>query len=489
MGSFVRWMATVGLGLGPMLAAAQQPMVAATPPMGWNSRDAYGLTITEPQFRANVVAERDKLLRYGWNYAVMDEGWYLENPEDQQTPEKLRYAIDPDGRYVPVPARFLTATEAGAPRPVGSEPNKSRMLAATIEKTSFVALSSWVHSQGMKFGIEIVRGIPRASVERNLPIEGSKYHTVDAANQNDVCPVDQTTWGVRNNEAGQAWYDSLIRQYADWGVDLLKVDCIADNPYAQYEIYMIYRAIKKTGRPMVLSLLPGPTSLDHAVEVSGLANMWRISDDIWDIWSQPPGAFPQGVKDQFVRLADWSKYAKPGHWPDADMLPLGELRPAPGWGAPRMSRLTPDEQRTQVTLWAIARSPLILGANLTQLDQRTLDLLTNRDVIAINQTALYSFEARRERNLYAWRADLPGGKVALAIFNVGDTPMKLDRQLAEFVGDRGMKRWEARNIWTDRNLGRIRRLIFDIPPHGCVLLELRLTRAESASAEPDGAGR
>jgi alpha-galactosidase len=508
MSSFVRWMATVGVCLVVLPAAAQKhrvapkpaiapkaaaapnpdpedlPTVALTPPMGWNSWDSYGLTITEPSFRLNVVAEKNKLLPYGWNYAVIDEGWYFENPEDRQTPKDLRYAIDPHGRYVPVPERFPSSTQAGAPRPVKSKQSESLLLAATIENTSFAALGNWVHSQGLKFGIHIMRGIPLVSVERNLPIEGSDFHAYDAANQDDSCPWDPTSFGVRNNEAGQAWYDSIIRQYADWGVDLLKVDCIADHPYSQGEIFMIYRAIKKTGRPMILSLSPGPTSIDHAVEMDRVANMWRISDDLWDVWFQPTGIFPQGVKNQFVRMADWEKYAKPGHWPDADMMPIGELRPAPGWGSSRTSHLTLEEERTQVTLWAIARSPMILGGNLTLLDQRTLQLLTNRDVIAINQNSLKSFEVRREKGLFGWRADMPGGKVAIAIFNVADTPLKLDRQLAEFVGDRGMRRWGAHDVWQNRDLGSIRKLIFTIPPHACVLLNLHRVREDGTELGP-----
>jgi len=471
-------------------AAAQKPdpdelvAVAPTPPMGWNSWDSYGLTITEPSFRLNVVAEKNKLLPFGWNYAVIDEGWYFENPEDRETPKILRYAIDPHGRYVPVPARFPSSVLGGSPKPVKSPQNDTLLLTATIQNTSFAPLANWVHSQGMKFGIHIMRGIPLVSVERNLPIENSEFHAYDAANQDDSCPWDPTSFGVRNNEAGQAWYDALIHQYADWGVDLLKVDCIADHPYSQGEIFMIYRAIKKAGRPMVLSLSPGPTSIDHAVEMDRVANMWRASDDIWDVWFQPTAIFPQGVKNQFVRLADWAKYAKPGHWPDADMLPIGELRPAPGWGSSRTSHLTLEEERSQVTLWAMARSPLIMGGNLTLLDQRTLQLLTNREVIAIDQTALTSFEVRREKNLFGWRANMPGGKVAIAIFNGADTPLKLDRQLAEFVGDRGMRRWGARDVWQNKDLGSIRRLTFTIPPHACVLLDLHRVREDGTELAP-----
>jgi hypothetical protein len=445
--------------LSTMIAApalqAQQPAVAATPPMGWNSWDAYGLTITEPQFRANVKVLHEKLQPYGWNYAVIDEGWFFENPEDRETPAKLRYALDPYGRYVPVPARFPSAVPAQPPPQnaalsVLTPPYK---LAATIETTSFAALGDFVHSQGLKFGIHIVRGIPRASVERNLPIEGSKFSTVDAADQTDACPWDPTNWGVKDNAAGQAWYDSLLRQYASWGVDLLKVDCISDHPYKLDEIQMIRRAIDKTGRPMILSLSPGPTNLSHAEEVESLANMWRISDDIWDIWSKPDTKFPQTILSQFPRLAAWEKYAGPGHWPDADMLPFGELSPSAGWGKPRTSRLTLDEEHTQMSLWAMGRSPLILGANLTLLDGPTLAMLTNKDVIAIDQTAVESAEVLHDNNLIVWRSKLANGRVVLGLFNTGDAILPIDRPLADFDVALAAHCWHLRDLWTYSELG------------------------------------
>ena len=458
-----------------MLAAAQQPQssVAPTPPMGWNSWDAYGLTITEPQFRANVEVLHDKLLPFGWNYAVIDEGWYFENPGDRPTPDKLHYAIDPNGRYVPVPARFPSAVLAASPSPIASPITPDHKLPATIEDTSFAELGRWVHAQGLKFGIHIIRGIPRASVERNLPVEGSSFHAQDVADQTDACPWDPTSWGVRDNAAGQAWYDSLLRQYAAWGVDLIKVDCISDHPYKLAEIEMIRRAIDKTGRPIVLSLSPGPTALAHAAEVARLANMWRIADDEWDVWAVPPGkTFPQGVKDQFARLAAWAPYAKPGNWPDADMLPLGQLRPEPGEGKARASRLTPDEQRTELTLWSIARSPLILGANLTLLDAPTLALLTNREVLAINQTATKSFELLHHRDFIVWQADLPGGKVALALFNTSDTPMKLNAKFAELSPALGDHSWNVRDVWAAKELGAQSGASAELPPHASLLLIL-----------------
>jgi hypothetical protein len=473
-------------GLCGLAASAVRAQVAATPPMGWNSWDAYGLTITEPQFRANVKVLHDTLQPYGWNYAVIDEGWFFENPQDRETPDKLRYAIDPFGRYVPVPERFPSAETVMVTRTArtidpNSPPPPGPKLEATIEETSFVALGKWVHAQGLKFGIHIVRGIPRASVERNLPIWSAtgpaNFHAQDAADTTDACPWDPTNWGVKDNAAGQAWYDSLLRQYASWGVDLLKVDCIADHPYKADEIRMIRRAIDKTGRPIVLSLSPGPTSLTHAEEVGQLANMWRIADDEWDVWDSNGKNFPQGVKDQFARLAAWEKYAKPGNWPDADMLPLGELRPVAGWGQPRTSRLTPDEQQTELTLWAMARSPLILGANLTLLDAPTLALLTNKDVIAIDQTATSSQQTPGENavdglgSFVEWRAVLPDGRIALAFFNLGEKAIHTFSSDGE-MGP-GLTPRHVRDVWAAKDLGALNDLpAIDLPPHGCALFLL-----------------
>jgi hypothetical protein len=442
--------------------------------MGWNSWDAYGLTITEPQFRANVDVLRDKLLPLGWNYAVVDEGWFFENPGDRPTPDKLHYALDPYGRYVPVPARFPSAVVTGSASPLASPADATHKLPVTIEATSFTALGAWVHAQGLKFGIHIVRGIPRATVERNLPIEGSDFHAQDAADPTDACPWDPTNWGVRNNAAGQAWYDSLLRQYSSWGVDLLKVDCIADHPFKLDEIEMIHRAIQKTGRPIVLSLSPGPTALAHAADVARLANMWRIADDEWDVWAAAPGkTFPQGTKDQFARLAAWAPYAKSSNWPDADMLPIGELRPEPGWGHARSSHLTPEEQRTEVTLWAIARSPLILGANLTLLDEPTLALITNRELIEINQTATKSFELLRQGDFIVWQANLPGNRIALALFNTSDTPINPNGTFAGLSPTLSDHPWNVRDVWAGKELGPQRRITTDLAPHACRLLILR----------------
>jgi alpha-galactosidase len=436
-----------GLFLWPVGSAVAQ-VLAGTPPMGWNSWDSYGLRINEQQFRENVAAMAQKLKPAGYTYAVIDEGWYMHNPEDRPKPELLKYEVDANGRFIPVPARFPSALE-------------------NSENTGFVQMAKWVHAQGLKFGIHVIRGIPRESVARNLPIEGTNFRAQDAADQNDACPWDPTSWGIKDNAAGQAWYDSLVRQYAQWGVDFLKVDCIADHPYKASEIHQIARAIQHSGRAIVLSLSPGPTALEHHAEVAALSQMWRISNDIWDVWEGQN--FPIGVKNQFENAARWAGYARPGNWPDADMLPVGELRPYPDVGpGPRHTRLTQVEQRTLLSLWAMARSPLIVGANLTLLDEDTLRLLTNKDVLKIDQTATASRQVLREGDLVVWTADLPGKEKALAAFNVGEKPIEVDRAWTEFGLERSPR--AVRNAWTGERVKAGARVAVTVELHGSVVL-------------------
>src|SRR5271154_579612 len=345
-----------------VLAARAEDKLAPTPPMGWNSWDSYGLTINETQFRANMVVMAAQLKEFGWQYVVIDEGWYLENPEIAAMPEKLRYTVNTQGQYEPAVNRFPSAKDGAGFKP----------------------LSDAVHDDGLKFGIHIIRGIPKQAVMANTRIGRTQYRAALAADTTDKCPWNPDNFGVKANAAGQAWDNALMKQYAEWGVDYIKVDCVASHPYKGAEIRMIHKAIERSGRAMVLSLSPGPTALENAVEVGANAQMWRISDDVWDLWRREPGkTFPQSVRGQFAVIASWAKYARTGNWPDADMLPIGQLRPVPGEGKPRASRLTQDEQRTMITLWAMARSPLFVGGNLTQMDDALKSMLTDPGVIEV----------------------------------------------------------------------------------------------------------
>jgi len=439
---------------------AQNP--APSPPMGWNSWDAYGLTIDEAGYRANATVLAG-LKQYGWQYAVIDEGWYMENPFGDKL-ETKKYVWDGNGILIPAVSRFPSSAEGAGFKP----------------------LADWVHAQGLKFGIHIVRGIPRQVVDENLPIAGSSYHAVDAADKSSPCPWDDGNWGVADNAAGQAYYDSMLKLYAGWGLDFIKVDCISDHPYRITEIKQIAAAIGKTGRPIVLSLSPGPTQLEHAAEVGEYAQMWRISNDRWDAWTftrRPgDGEFPFGLSGAFDRLAKWFPYAKPGNWPDADMLPWGWLGPHPGWGEPRQSRETQDEQRAEFALWAIARSPLILGANLTRLDEFTRSLVTNQAMLFMNQNATYShpldaaslpagFEHAR-----VWRAtiDSPGARnytEFFAFFNLDDQPATLRATWKQLGLDGG--KHQARNLWTDSASKESKELSVTLPAHGSAVFQVK----------------
>jgi hypothetical protein len=288
-----------------------------------------------------------------------------------------------------------------------------------------------------------------------------------------VCPWTPDNFGVKANAAGQAWYDALMKQYASWGVDYIKVDCVASHPYKGAEIAMIHKAIGKSGRAMVLSLSPGPTALENAVEVGKNAQLWRISDDVWDYWEKPEGkTFPQSVKGQFPVISSWAKYAHPGNWPDADMLPIGMLVPTPGEGKPRTSRLTEDEQRTMITLWAMARSPLFVGGNLTQMDDTMKSLLTNPGVIEVDQHSTAGHMLGQDGNVVAWVAvSKDRDKNYLALFNLGDTPVHVDKTFAEYgLIDRA--EYKVRDLWMRKELGTLNAVTADLPPHGSMLLSL-----------------
>jgi alpha-galactosidase len=435
--------------------------LAPTPPMGWNSWDAYGLTIDEAGYKANATVLAG-LERYGWQYAVIDEGWYMANPFGRKRDEQ-KYLWNENGLLIPAPSRFPSA--AGG--------------------QGFKPLADWVHAQGLKFGIHIVRGIPRQVVEANLPIAGTSFHAQDAADKTSTCPWNDGNWGVKDNAAGQAYYDSMMKLYAQWGLDFIKVDCISFNPYRPTEIRQIAAAIKKTGRPIVMSLSPGPTDLKNATEVGEYAQMWRISPDHWDGWTfQPrPGGdgFPSSERNAFDLLAKWSPYVKPGNWPDADMLPWGWLGPHPGWGEARQSRETHDEQQTEFTLWAIARSPLMLGANLTRLDDFTRSLITNQTMLFMNQNLTYShpvvvtslpgFEHAR-----VWRGtiDSPGARnyaEFFAFFNLDDKPVTLKATWKQ-LGLDGAKH-QARNVWTDDAYKEMKAVNITLPAHGSTVFQVR----------------
>ncbi|WP_251106244.1 alpha-galactosidase [Alloacidobacterium dinghuense] len=200
------------------------------------------------------------------------------------------------------------------------------------------------------------------------------------------------------------------------------------------------------------------------------AQLWRISDDFWDVWKKPDAdasAFPQSLTGQFAKLAQWSAHVEPGHWPDADMLPLGYIGPKPGWGDPRHTRLTADEQQTLITLWSIARSPLILGANLTQMDTFTELLLTNPEVIAVDQHSSGNKPVIQTDSTVVWTAKGADGKQYVAAFNIGETEQALSYDWNEL--GLSVANHTLRDLWQKKDLGASTALKVTLAPHASAL--------------------
>ncbi len=394
--------------------------LALTPPMGWNSYDNFGGGVNEAQVLETARTVADRLERVGWQYVVIDYLWF-EPVAGARPPQRKPLVMDSYGRLLPAPNRFPSA----------------------VDNAGFKPIADRIHAMGLRFGIHIMRGIPRPAVEANLPIEGSSYTAAEAADRKDTCSWNEDMYGVRGDTpAGQAYYDSIFRLYASWGVDFVKVDDIS-SPYHQGEIEAIRRAIDRCGRSIVLSLSPGAAPIDKAANLIANANQWRVTGDFWDNWDQ--------LEEQFGRGAAWGRYAGPGHWPDADMLPLGhigEYSVGPG----RETNFTKPEQMTLLTLWSILPSPLMVGADLPRNNAWTTALLTNPEVLGVNQDSLGT-GARRvldSGNAQVWCKPLADGSLAVAFFNRGET----DQPVTVTWSQLGLSGAHAvRDLWLRKDLG------------------------------------
>jgi len=423
---------------------------AQTPPMGWNSYDAYGSSVTEHEFLANATYVKDHLLPHGYNIVVVDFRWADATAADYD-PNGIGGPLHADefGRLLPAPNRFPSASDG----------------------QGFKPLADRVHGMGLKFGIHVMRGIPRQVVTANTPIEKSPFRAADAANTKSTCKWCPDMWGIdAGTQAGQDYYDSVFRLYASWGVDFVKVDDLS-YPYHEKEVEAVRRAIDRCGRPMIFSTSPGATPPGKAPHVADHANMWRISSDFWDRWRD---------LDRSLDLADaWQKtgVAGPGRWPDGDMIPLGRIGIRSGHGKDRRTHFTPDEQVTLLTHFAMMPSPLMLGMSLTDNDARTFELITHPGILGINQDKLGRPGRRvlkNENKTEVWLRALADGDQAVALYNRGEEAAEITLTLANLDLE-GF--WSARDVWSgtpaDPASASVTRTL---PPHGAVLLRLRPVR-------------
>ena len=372
-------------------------MIAQTPPMGWNSWDCYGAAVTEETVRKNADYMAKYLKDYGWEYIVVDIQWAQPTAATHEYIPFAALEMDGYGRLQPAVNRFPSARDG----------------------KGFKPLADYVHSLGLKFGIHIMRGLPRTAAHSHAPIWNSEYDCGQAADPNSICQWNPDMYGLKCNlPAAKAYYDSIFALYASWGVDYVKCDDIArEYPHCRREIELISDACRQCGREMVLSLSPGPAPLEQADHLKKYANLWRITDDFWDEWRL--------LKAMFERAEKWCVHAGPGHWPDADMLPVGALRQcyAQDAGHRNWTNFTQAEQRTMMTLWCMMRSPLMIGGDLPKNDDFTLKLLTNGPLLAIEKESWCAHPVYTSETDCVWTAPRKDGKgYYVAAFNLSDEP-------------------------------------------------------------------
>ena len=411
-------------------------MIAKVPPMGWNSWDCYGAAVTEDAVRANADYMAKHLKEYGWEYVVVDIQWYQPTAVNHQYEPFSAVVMDDYGRLMPAENRFPSAANGAGFKP----------------------LADYVHSLGLKFGIHIMRGMPRMAAHRHLPIKDSEYFCHLAADPNSICAWNPDMYGLKCDlPEAKAYYESIFKLYAEWGVDFIKCDDIARMyPECEREIELISEACAGCGREMVLSLSPGPAPVERAEHLKKYAHMWRITDDFWDDWRL--------LKGMFERAEKWCIHSAPGHWPDADMLPVGALRQCDS--PDEWTRFTEAEQRTMMTLWGMMRAPLMIGAEMTKNDEFTFDLLTNAEVLNIGKESFCGHPITTTDEESVWVAPRQDGKgVYVALFNLSEEERMVGVELEKI----DVKAETVKELWSKKEEKAGAKLEARLAPHDAVV--------------------
>jgi len=413
-------------------------MKVMTPPMGWNSWDCYGAAVNEETVRRNAKYMAEHLKEFGWEYVVVDIQWSEPTAENHEYHPFAELCMDEYSRLIPAPERF--------PSSAGGK--------------GFAPLAEYVHSLGLKFGIHIMRGIPRQAVHRNTKILGSTHTAREIAKTNSICAWNTDMYGVDPaKEGAKEYYDSIFRLYAEWGVDFIKCDDIArELPHEETELILLSDCRKNCGREMVLSLSPGPALLEKAELYKQYAQMWRITDDFWDNW--------ESLYAMFERCEKWAGHNGAGHWADADMLPVGAI--LQDYDKDNRTKFTEDEQRTMMTLWCIFRSPLMIGSELEGLDDFTRGLLTNPGILGMNKDARHSHQVWRREiggvEYVLWTAVCSKGGTYAALFNLGETEGEVEIPLTDLeLYDSAA----VTELWTGKETTETDRLKIKLKAHGC----------------------
>ncbi|XP_024462849.1 uncharacterized protein LOC18101685 isoform X1 [Populus trichocarpa] len=361
---------------------SSQPERASFPPRGWNSYDSFCWIVSEEDFLQSAEIISHRLKPYGYEYAVVDYLWYRRDVPGASTDSRGFDVIDGWGRLIPDPVRWPSS------------------------KGGFTEIAKKVHGMGLKFGIHIMRGLSRQAYDANTPIldttkggayeeSGRRWRAKDIGIKERSCAWMPHGFMSVNTKlgAGRAFLRSLYEQYAEWGVDFVKHDCVFGDDLDVDEITFVSEVLQKLDRPMLYSLSPGTSaSPTIAKDISGLVNMYRVTGDDWDTWGDVAAHFDV-ARDFAAANKIGAKGLLGRSWPDLDMLPLGWLTdPGSNRGPYRMCNLNLDEQKTQMTLWAMVRSPLMFGGDVRKLDETTYSLITNPFVLEINSFSMNNME-------------------------------------------------------------------------------------------------
>ncbi len=460
------------LGLTLLLSACtsktEENVLAKTPPLGWNSFDSYGVYLHEEAAMANIEAFAEKLKPYGYEYFVIDAGWFGEF--------KLRPGtIYPAEKH----ARKMNFNENGLLQP-----------SKTYFPNGLQPIIDRCHELELKFGLHLMRGIPREAVKQNLLIKGTQYRAADIADTTSICSWNHQNYGVDMSKPGaQEFYNSLISQLADWGVDFIKYDDLVPFPE---EIKAVAKAIEQCGRPIVYSLSPGGSVDPDHIDAFKKAHMLRVTPDIWDE--------QKGIDQCFAAWRKWKGKEEPGFWIDMDMIPFGQLQlmnPKPkdldgdesineikkslksgelgnfellaGKGFNRWCHFTHDQMYTFITMRALAGSPLMMGGDLPSLDDFSLDLITHPEVLACNQNGIMGSLVFENGTIEVWKTPKNNGTKEgwIGLFNRNSEPVQT--MFSEEILGLDPAAYNIISIWNDTKVPNNQALT--IPANGVVFLK------------------
>ncbi len=399
--------AEAGAPPGDASEASTGTVRGVDPPMGWSSWSFIRKNPTEASIKAQAQAMHDSgLSDHGFLYVNIDDFYYL-NPKT---------TVDANGRWAVDSTRF---------------------------PSGMASLANFVHGLGLKFGMYVTPGIPVAAVAQNTPVLGTQNHAADIA--------DTTKTEKNYNVAGSMYYidyskpgaqefiDSWATLLASYGVDYLKIDGVgsADIP----DVQAWSKALKSSGRTIHLEL-SNSLPIADATTWASLANGWRVSGDIECYCSTTSYPLTSWAKasSRFALAASWQPYSAPDARNDLDSLELGNGT---------NDGLTIDERQTVMSLWALAASPLILGSDLTSLDPGDLPLMTNDEVIAVNQSGVAAKQAKAG-TLQEWIAKEPDGSFVVGLFNLtaANAPMTVSWSDLGITGSA-----RVRDLWARMDLG------------------------------------